>query len=247
MTPTIITDYRKDLKHPPGHGYGRNVGTAAKPIWVAERAAPMSSEIVHTTNNPNKGTKFANEAAFLRDSPHVSCGDLIGKDGTIAVILPDDMVAWHSGSAPVAFTNIRSFGTEIHCSVGEKPTQAQLDSLAWRIKQRREKYGITKERIETHRAVALPKGRKSDPEGWSDADFYAWRDGLFEPDWKAEWGPQPYRHEWGIPQIWRSEHAAGRPLGKALTDEMLMIDGRKVVIFEHGAIVWYQDKGKVWR
>ncbi len=33
---------------------------------------------------------------------------------------------------------------------------------------------------ETHRAVAWPLGRKSDPEGWSNAAFYQWRKQMYE-------------------------------------------------------------------
>lgn len=40
------------------------------------------------------------------------------------------------------------------------------------------RFGIPPALLETHRAIALPKGRKSDPEGFSDADFAAWRAGL---------------------------------------------------------------------
>lgn len=241
MTPAIIDTFRKDKLHEPGHGYGRNIGTIKNPEWVGTRGIPMSSEIVHTTNNPNKNTKPWNEATFLRDSPDVSCGDFIDKNGNVYIILPDDLLAWHSGAALAPFTNRHSFGTELHVSVGETPTQAQLDSLAYRIQQRRAKYGTTKERIDTHRAVALPKGRKSDPEGWPDAAFYAWRDSLFvptEPDYAKLWGElAPFNPTWGIPQAYIASHKAGRPWGRVLTTEQ-PFDGGIVQRFEAAIATW---------
>lgn len=243
--PPVVADYRKDTAHPPGHGYGWKYGST----WKRGRPTVLDSVVIHTMNNPNKGTKFANECKFLRDSPDVSAHEAVGKDGTVAIILPASEVAWHAGTAREEFHNFRSYGIELHVSVGETPTQAQIDSLTWSVRGLVEKHGIRKEHIETHRAVALPKGRKTDPEGWGDVEFYLWRDSLFEPDWKKEWGPQPYHHEWGIPTRWREEYRAGRHLGKALTDgnEMLLIDGRKLIVFEHGAILWSPSKSEVWR
>lgn len=180
MTDFRVTEtYRKDTHHPAGHGYGRNIGTSGNPKWVATRGVTLSSVIVHTTNNSQKNTKIWNEATFIRDSPDVSCHDLIGKDGSIYVILPPNMQAWHAGVALKNFTNPYSLGFEIHCSVGETPTQAQKDALAWRLQQYIGPYGLQAADIDTHRAVALPKGRKSDPENWPDAEFYPWRDRLF--------------------------------------------------------------------
>jgi hypothetical protein len=56
-----------------------------------------------------------------------------------------------------------------------------MESLTWRVKQLIDLYGIPKAMIETHRAIALPHGRKVDPSDWSNADFYAWRESLYTP------------------------------------------------------------------
>jgi hypothetical protein len=245
MAPRVSETFRKDTIHDPGHGYGRNVGTVKKPVWVAERGINMSSEVVHTTNNPNKDTKPWSEATFIRDSPNVSCHDFIAKNGDVYVILPETMEAWHAGAALAAFTNRYSFGTELHCSIGETPTQAQMDSLAWRIRDRRTRYGVVEARIETHRFIALPKGRKSDPEGWSDTDFYAWRKGLFvpeEPDYSALWGIHyPYFAESGIAGAWRDNAAA---LGPATSDETGDAEGKIWRLFRGGAVSFNPGTGK---
>jgi hypothetical protein len=249
MTDWRVTEtYRKDTHHEPGHGYGRNIGTRDKPKWTAWRAKAPSTLVVHTTNNPNKGTKVWNEATFIRDSPDVSCADLIGKDGTIYVILPAGMQAWHAGVAVPAFLNEHSIGIELHCSVGETPTQTQKDALAWRVQQYIKTYSLDAAAIQTHRKIALPAGRKSDPEGWSDAEFYAWRSMLFNgPNWELLWGPHyPYFPESGIAQRWRAEHLV-TPLGQACTDEYSDAIGRTWRTFQHGAVWWWQGTTGVWR
>lgn len=248
--PRISETYRKDTHHAPGHGYGRKAITGA---WVVERMLLPSSLIVHSTNNPAKNTKIWNECTFIRDSPDISCHDVIGKDGTIYVILPASMVAWHAGEALPNFLNARSIGIELHISVGETPTQAQLDSLVWRIRQYIKAYKLVAADIDTHRAVALPHGRKSDPEGWPDAEFYVWRDALFmpnEPDWAALWGTlYPYSDriaQTGIAQRWRQEHAT-QPLGPAVSDENMDGLGRVFRIFQ-GGFIWYRNGTTgVWR
>lgn len=250
MAPTIIQSYRKDLKFPPGHGYGRFVNEH----WIAVRSAPMSSEVVHSTSN-GKPTSIEHEATFLRDSPDVSCGDLIAKNGDVYIILPDTMIAWHAGKCIAAFDNFKSFGTELHVSLGEQPTQAQIDSLAYRIQQRRLAYGVVKEHIDTHRAIALPKGRKQDPTGWSDVEFYRWRDGLFLPtpaevDFATLWGTrQPYFMGSGVAQAWRDAYRQGTNLGAAVSDELSIDDG-VVRIFEHGYITYSAKDGvkvRTWK
>lgn len=180
MAPKIIETYRKDKLYDPGHGYGRNVRTDENPLWVVSRNTPMKSEVVHSTNNDDP-TSIEHEAKFLRDSPNVSCHDLIAKNGDVYVILPETIVAWHAGVVKDGFSNYVSFGTELHVSKGEQPTVAQIASLTYRIQERRKKYGTKKALIDTHRAVALPAKRKTDPEGWSNGDFYAWRESLFTP------------------------------------------------------------------
>jgi hypothetical protein len=240
--PKIVDTYRKDKLHPAGHGYGWSKDGQ----WLAERVGPVMTWVIHTTNNSQVGTKFWNECTFIRDSPLVSCHDVIGKDGTIAEILPPSMVAWHAGTALVQFGNMWSGGTEIHCSVGEKPTWAQLDALSWRMRQLIAKYGLKASDIETHRKIALPAGRKSDPEGWPDAEFYKWRDSLFlpvEPDWLEEWGiAYPYFKESGIAAAWRDSYRKGKPLGKAVTNEFSVESGT-VRAFQRGYVTWHPTAG----
>jgi N-acetyl-anhydromuramyl-L-alanine amidase AmpD len=175
MAPAIVaTLYRKDRLYHPGHGYGRR----SQGQWLANRPGAVTSVVIHSTNG-NRGSAFSAECAYLRDSSNVSCHDVISKQGTIGVILPPEAEAWHAGACLAWADNSRSYGIEIHHAIGEAYTIPQMESLTWRVKQVIAEHGIIKERIDTHRAVALPRGRKIDPSDWDDFDFYAWRERLY--------------------------------------------------------------------
>jgi len=134
------------------------------------------SIIIHSTNG-NKGSRYENEVAFLLNSRDVSAHFLIAKDGRITQFF--DQIAkyraWHSGTviAP-QYNNNNSIGVECHFTPGESvdlpDMQAALDTL---VKQLQKQFTITD--IETHRAIATPKGRKIDPSHISDTDFYIWK------------------------------------------------------------------------
>lgn len=163
------TSYPKAQRHPQRHGYQL-------------RGTTPTAIVLHTTNNARRRTTFEAEATFLLNSPDVSAHYLIGKDGRIVELLaPGPYQAWHAGTAVDAFRNARSIGIELHVSVGETPTPAQIDAAGALVRQLAAQFGIPAALVETHRTIARPPGRKSDPEGWPDAAFYAWRAGLFDP------------------------------------------------------------------
>jgi hypothetical protein len=158
--------YDKARLYPPGDGYSTRVLTP-------------TSIVIHTTNG-QRGSSFAAEANFIYRSQDISSHYLIGKDGQIVQFLDAARyVAWHAGVCTPAFTNNRSIGYECHHAIGEAWTNAQRDALAWVVKRDIERFGIEERMIETHRKIALPAGRKVDPSDWADADFYAWRAGLY--------------------------------------------------------------------
>lgn len=236
-TTTYNKAARYPLPAPPalGHGY-------------EARKQPPSSVVVHTTNNANKGTAFAGEADFLFNSPDVSAHYLIGKDGRIVQFLdPRTYAAWHAGSAIGPWLNQYSIGIELHVSLGERPTQAQRDATAWLCGRLMAEYGFASDRIETHRYVATPVGRKSDPEGWPNAEFYQWRAMLIAtaPDPWAGWGAayplDPAQRGWKIPQTW----LRNTWLGEARSDERYSPDGqRSIQWFKSGWVVY--EKASDW-
>lgn len=165
-----------------------------------------SSIIIHTTNN-KRATEFDTEAVFLRDSAAVSAHFLIGKDGRIVQFLdPLRWQAWHAGVCLPAFSNPRSIGIEHHVSIGEAWTPAQRASCTWLTQHLMRNFGIPAGMVETHRAVARPIGRKSDPEGWDNQAFYTWRATL------APSAPNEYMHVRGVP-IYQARNRTGTIAG----------------------------------
>lgn len=160
------TTYRKDTAHPARWGY------------QARGGATPSSIIIHTTSN-KRATAFETEARFLLDSPDVSAHFLISKSGEIIQFLaPSPWQAWHAGAALAPYLNARSIGIEHHVSLGEAWTDAQHEATTWLVRRLMTEFAIPSSLVNTHRAVALPSGRKSDPTGWDDTAFYAWRETL---------------------------------------------------------------------
>lgn len=176
--PPIDHGFRKDTRLPLGTGYSMRPG-GIKPSTI----------VIHTTSSPHKNTVFSDEAIYLRDSAKVSAHFLVGKKGQIAQILHPDLEAWHAGgkqsngtwTAQSAYANAHSIGIESHVSQGETWTDTQRAALIWLVRWLMGLYGIPAAQIETHRAIALPAGRKRDPEGWTDAAFAIWRDTLAPP------------------------------------------------------------------
>lgn len=147
--------------------------------------------IIHTTNGPSRPSSFHGEASFIRDSPAIGAEYCVGKGGQIAEILnPDAYYAWQSGTTLPGFWNPTSMGIEIQNSAvydrqgrllwQEEITEQQMAALTWLVRDHLiPRFHILREDIETHRAVALPKGRKPDPSGMSDVQFYTWRKAIY--------------------------------------------------------------------
>ena len=138
--------------------------------------------LIHTTNGkPN--TTYNAERNYIYTSPKIASHYLIGKQGQITQFLDDKIYrAWHAGAVNNSlFNNNNSIGIECHFTPDEGSwTQAMRDALTWLVRELIKKYGINSPQlIETHRKVAIPKGRKIDPSGFSDIDFYVWRLLLF--------------------------------------------------------------------
>jgi N-acetyl-anhydromuramyl-L-alanine amidase AmpD len=246
--------YRKDLRYAPGHGWGSY--QASSDSYIRRERRP-SSIVVHTTNG-RVGSAFSSEAAYLRDAKSVSCQYLVGKEGQVALILPETLEAWHAGSARLGFSNVESIGIECHLGVlgsngqtlpqarWERWTEAQQAALTALCRDLLARWSIPSTKVETHRAIALPPGRKVDPTNWSDADFYAWRDTLRADPWQL-WAAKGHpigEHEkpWAIAQAWLRQRDK---LGAALTGHIYPYgdDRWLYVLFERGVIA--QARGQL--
>ena len=199
------TTYNKAQAHPSRWGY------------QARGSAVPSSIIIHTTSN-GRPTHFETEARYLLDSSAVSAHYLIGKEGQIVQFLaPQPWQAWHAGTCLPAYTNAKSIGIEHHVSVGESWTAAMHAACTWLVKQLMVTFAIPSTSIDTHRAVALPAGRKKDPAGWGDAAFYAWRVTLDAP-------PPPRRYRvLGLP-VYQESDRNGPLWGHLVPGEEITID-----------------------
>lgn len=165
--PTIDRTSYPKAKRPIGCGYDRRV-KGARPKRI----------IIHSTNG-RRGSTFAAELSFLYGSDAVAAHYEAGKRGEIVELLDPIWRAWHAGAALPGWGNNDTIGIELHHAIGEAWTTEQRDALTWLVRDHlMPTYGITPADIDTHRAVALPRGRKVDPSDWSDAEFYAWRASL---------------------------------------------------------------------
>lgn len=203
------TSWRKDTRLPPGKGWG-----GVRPGGILP-----TSIVIHTTDNSH-ATAFDGEAAFLRDSPDVSAHFLVGKIGQIAQILPPELEAWHAGVAIPAYGNDFSIGIEAHVSVGEQWTPTQRDALTWLVRLLLDRYHIQPQHVDTHRAIALPKGRKADPLAFPDAAFYAWRAQLITAP-----APQRYAYTPTLP-IYQASTLTGPLAGQLRPGDVVLIDAR---------------------
>lgn len=142
------------------------------------------SIIIHTTNGA-RYSSYSAEVNYIYTTPKISAHYLIGKQGQITQFLDTlTMRAWHAGAVNDArFNNNNSIGIECHYTPrnggeGVWPIAMRL-ALTTLVQELLAEYPhITKDQIETHRRVATPPGRKIDPSGLTDVEFYTWRDSL---------------------------------------------------------------------
>jgi uncharacterized MAPEG superfamily protein len=220
--------YNKARDFPQRHGY-------------QVRGTKPSSIVIHSTSN-RRATSFTGEATYLYTSAAVGAHYLVGKAGQIVQFLdPSRWQAWHAGEAITEYTNPRSIGIELHISVGEQPTTDQIAALTTLVRDLMARFSIPPERIETHRAIALPRHRKNDPEGFTDAAFSAWRNGLsdaFDPF--ARWGligyPQGDARGWAVARAW----LMNKKLGACVAAETYLTPDVSFTVFEMGTIRYFK-------
>lgn len=90
--------------------------------------------------------------------------------------------AWHAGSVrnPI-YNNNNSIGIECHYTPGEGIYLPNMQSaLTELVISLQKQFDIVD--IETHRNVAMPKGRKVDPSHLSDVEFYLWKERVMKKE-----------------------------------------------------------------
>ena len=98
----------------------------------------------------------------------VSYHAIIGRDGSITQLVPDERRAWHCGiSAYQGVGNVNDFSIGICLSNwndGKEPyTPDAILSAVDLVAAKMKKWDMAPDAITTHAAIALPKGRKTDP------------------------------------------------------------------------------------
>jgi hypothetical protein len=95
---------------------------------------------------------------------------LVAKNGTVFRLVQDNRSAWHAGVSAIpplhGDVNDFSIGIEIeNLNDGLDPyPKAQMDATVELVQGLVKKFGVPRQFLVTHRAIALPRGRKSDPQ-----------------------------------------------------------------------------------
>lgn len=128
----------------------------------------MDTIILHATG----GESYEGAISWLcNPKSGVSAHYVIGRAGEIAKLVPTSMCAWHAGKAKHPAdgrcnVNLRSIGIELvnRNYGGQKYPPAQIAALDWLLQQLIAAIPTLRFCF-SHRAVAIPKGRKTDPWG----------------------------------------------------------------------------------
>lgn len=144
------------------------------PNYGDREGTPIQMILLHAT----VGSLRSAREHLCSPATGVSSHYLIGKDGSIFQLVPDELRAHHAGRSAwrgTADVNDFSIGIELENSnSGSDPYPTiQVAALRWLCRQLLTAYGLTPDDIDTHAAVALPKNRKSDPAGFPLAMFRA--------------------------------------------------------------------------
>ena len=124
--------------------------------------------VLHATAEP---TLQSTIDTFRSAGSRVSAHFVVGKDGTVVLMVPLERRAWHAGVSVLhgrTSVNDFSIGIEIvNANDGVDPyTSAQYAAVAKIIRRIRTCCDVPDNRIVSHAAIALPHGRKSDPRGF---------------------------------------------------------------------------------
>jgi hypothetical protein len=99
-----------------------------------------------------------------RDLPGPLCNYGLGRDGTVYVVAAG--VAWHAGNTvnEALYGNNRSIGIEAeNTGLGEAWNPAQVDAYARLCAAICKAYGLPASRVQGHKEICSPRGRKPDP------------------------------------------------------------------------------------
>jgi hypothetical protein len=142
--------------------------------YHSPNSAPRTKKIQGIVIHHGAGTKKSDLAELTTPGTDVSAHYYVDRAGNVYQLVPDDRVAWHAGKAILAGeTDVNGITLGIETEHTTMPDAggpihtdwppAQLKALADLIKYKMVLYSIPASMVVSHRAVATPPGRKSDP------------------------------------------------------------------------------------
>src|SRR5690606_6774975 len=94
--------------------------------------------------------------------PGPLCNLGLGRDGTVYVVAAG--VAWHAGkTASANHGNYRAIGIEAEATGVDSWPEAQIDAYARLCRALCDHYGVPVSEVKGHKEIAVPRGRKIDP------------------------------------------------------------------------------------
>jgi hypothetical protein len=147
------------------------------------RTTPIESIVVHSCEGVRPTPRVSSLPWLCKPVSRVSCHYYVCRDADIFQLVDDSNVAWHAGDSLSQFDNGSSIGVECEHRVGMDWPLAQLDALAWLLRQLIARYHLPASRIETHGQIAIagPYKRKLDPTDWPHESFVRFVAGLYPP------------------------------------------------------------------
>jgi N-acetyl-anhydromuramoyl-L-alanine amidase len=137
------------------------------------RPVPVDCIVLHADGDAKISSSIdycRTPSGLANDHNPVSYHVLIGRLGDLYQLVQFDKRAWHAGASMFqGRTNVNDFSIGLsfgNRQDGKEPfTEAQYQKGAELCRELMDRYpAITKDRITTHTVVALPPGRKCDPE-----------------------------------------------------------------------------------
>jgi len=120
-----------------------------------------SAIILHSGSSENGDPYDIESVIELYRTAKVATHYLIGRNGAIYQLAPDNAIAYHAGAGkmPDGRGNVNNFsiGISLVYKETESPNDAQYESLGWLVKGLKEKYDVTTENILGYKDIAPGK------------------------------------------------------------------------------------------
>ncbi len=156
---------QNDSRMEPGYAAVRSPNYNSRPFFTGVDCVVLHATVTETADDAIR--------IFLDRRSGVSAHFVVARDGAVTQMVPLGKRAWHAGKSRLGRReNVNDFSVGIEIvnrNDGKQPyTDRQYEAVAGIVRHLRtaRKYRIAPGQIVSHRAVAVPEGRKSDPRGF---------------------------------------------------------------------------------